>query len=206
MIQVVRDFIYFDWISSSCTDLKLDLTDPDPDVQVSRLLQVANDFSIRLCKLKMRIIFDGQIGGSPNSHNSVTQTFFRGIASDFKQKAAIWDDLVSVLDENCIRQIRADAEDLFLQSMQFSIPLETNENSENIAKALLAVIDATGSEQRPVTGNGQGISTALVEKLNTLVHYMIPQQEEEGSPKAAEIVSSKELVAELRSWYVISKS
>lgn len=181
-----------------------DLTDPDADVQVSRLLQLANDFSIRLCQLKMRIIFDGQRGGSPSSNTNITQTFFRGIASDFKQKAAIWSDLVSVLDENCARQIRAHAEELFLQSMSFSIPLEANENNEYLARALLVVIEATSNTNGAVpAAGGSLISTALVDKLNTLVQSVMPQQDEGSSPKAGEVVSSKTSILELRSWLIL---
>ncbi|KAF8419653.1 hypothetical protein EV426DRAFT_267297 [Tirmania nivea] len=181
-----------------------DLTDPDSDVQVSRLLQLANDFSIRLCQLKMRIIFDGQRGCSPSSNTNITQTFFRGIVSDFKQKAAIWSDLVSVLDENCARQIRAHAEELFLQSMSFSIPLEVNENNEYLARALLAVIEATSNTNMAVpAASGSLISAALVDKLNTLVQYVMPQEDEGSSPKTREIVSSKTLISELRSWLIL---
>lgn len=181
-----------------------DLTDPDADVQVSRLLHLANDFSIRLCQLKMRIIFDGQRGGSPSSNTNITQTFFRGIVSDFKQKAAIWSDLVSVLDENCARQIRAHAEELFLQSVSFSIPLEVNENNEYLARALLAVIETTSNTNMTLpTAGGSLISAALVDKLNTLVQYVMPQQDEVSSPKAGDIVSSKTLISELRSWLIL---
>ncbi|KAI5801551.1 hypothetical protein DFH27DRAFT_557170 [Peziza echinospora] len=156
-----------------------DLTDADADVQVSRLLQLANDFSIRLCQLKMRIIFDGQRGGSPSSNTHITQTFFRGIASDFKQKAGIWSDLVSVLDENCARQIRSHAEELFLQSMTFPVPADMNEGNESLARALLAIIEATSAAStRPATGSGMSISAALVEKLNMLVQYVMPPLEE----------------------------
>jgi mediator of RNA polymerase II transcription subunit 12 len=164
-------------------------------------LQLANDFSIQLCQLKMRIIFDGQRGGSPSSHTNIMQTFFRGIASDFKQKAAIWSDLVSVLDEDCARQIRAHAEELFLQSMTFSIPLEVNENNEYLARALLAVIEATSNTNIVTsTGNGSLISAELVEKLNSLVQYIMPQHEESDSPKGGEIISAKDLIKELRNW------
>lgn len=184
-----------------------DLTDPDADVQVSRLLQLANDFSIKLCQLKMKIIFDGQRVGSPSSNTNITQTFFRGIASDFKQKAAIWSDLVSVLDENCARQIRAHAEELFLQSMTFSVPLEINESNEYLARALLAVIEATGSNcnVNASTESGSLISTALVDKLNTLVQYLMSQHDEGGSPKGGELGVSRALISELRSWYVSQK-
>ena len=178
-----------------------DLTDPDADVQVSRLLQLANDFSIRLCQLKMRIIFDGQKGGSPSGHSHVMQTFIEGIASDLKQKAAIWSDLVSVLDENCARQIRTHAEERFLQSMTFSIPLEMNENNEYLARALLAVIEATSSTNVPTTSaNGSLISAALVDKLNMLVHYIMP--DDCDIPKGAEL---KDLIKELRNWYAFQE-
>ncbi|RPB19444.1 hypothetical protein L211DRAFT_814567 [Terfezia boudieri ATCC MYA-4762] len=181
-----------------------DLTDPDTDVQVSRLLQLANDFSIRLCQLKMRIIFDGQRGSSPSSNTNITQTLFQGIVSGFKQKATIWSDLVSVLDENCARQIRAHAEELFLQSMSFSIPLEVNENNEYLARALLAVIEATSNTNMAVpTASGSLISAALVDKLNALVQYVMPQQDEGSNAKTGEMLSPKTLISELRGWLIL---
>lgn len=148
----------------------------------------------------MRIIFDGQRGGSPGTSASIMQTFFRGLASDFKQNSVIWSDLVSVLDENCSKQIRVHAEELFLQSMTFPIPAEGNENNEYLAKALLAVIEATSKNLRPATGGGQNISAALVEKLNMLVYYVTPAQGEEGNGGAG---SGRKVIAELRNWLVL---
>ncbi|KAF8476212.1 hypothetical protein BDZ91DRAFT_819063 [Kalaharituber pfeilii] len=182
------------------TNIWVDLTDPDADVQVSRLLQLANDFSIRLCQLKMRIIFDGQRGGSPSSNTNITQTFFRGIASDFKQKATVWSDLVSVLDENCARHIRTHAEEQFLQSMTLPVSVEMNGNNEYLARASLAVIEATSTNVRAASGNGQNIAAALVEKLNMLVQYMMHHQEEGESPKPTEAVTGKDMMSELRTW------
>ena len=93
----------------------LDNTDLDPEVQVAHLIQYANDFSIGLCQLKMRIIFDAEnknpssfrpsgdyTGGS---ENPLMKLFFQGIASTFKDRVTIWTDLVSVLNQECAYQV-----------------------------------------------------------------------------------------------------
>lgn len=185
----------------------VDLTDPDADVQVSRLLQLANDFSIQLCQLKMRIIFDAEKTNPLFENGStLTQTFFRGIASAFKEKGSIWSDLVSVLDDNCARQVRVHAEQIFLQSMTFPMPLEPNdrgENNESLARALMAVIEATSTSIN--TRVGPVISSALVEKLNMLISYIMPTSNEnaENDRMMDPPPSPRDLFWESRCWLIL---
>lgn len=94
--------------------IDLDNTDLDPEVQVAHLIQYANDFSIGLCQLKMRIIFDAENKNASfrpsgdhtgGSENPLMKPFFQGIASTFKDRVTIWTDLVSVLNQECAYQV-----------------------------------------------------------------------------------------------------
>ncbi|RPB09459.1 hypothetical protein P167DRAFT_560154 [Morchella conica CCBAS932] len=170
-----------------------DSTDLDPEVQVAQLVQYANDFSIGLCQLKMRIIFGsggcgsggGAVGGGGvggvgggEQENPLTKPFFQGIAATFKDRVNIWTDLVSVLNAECAAQIRHYAEELLLSSSTFPPvrlclgPLEPSlpEGGEALARALLAVIEATAYSIPP--GGVPGVAAALAEKLVMIVGGM----------------------------------
>lgn len=168
-----------------------DSTDLDPEVQVAQLVQYANDFSIGLCQLKMRIIFGsggggggggsggGGVGGvGGEQENPLTKPFFQGIAATFKDRVNIWTDLVSVLNAECAAQIRHYAEELLLSSSTFPPvrlclgPLEPSlpEGGEALARALLAVIEATAYSIPP--GGVPGVAAALAEKLVMIVGGM----------------------------------
>lgn len=158
-------------------------------MQVSQLIQYANDFSIGLCQLKMRIIFDAENkrGSNPTAENPLTKPFFQGIASTFKDRVGIWTDLVSVLNQECASQIRQYAEELVLNSSTFppvrlclgplepSLP-EGRESGESLARALLSVIEAT-AYSIPSSGVSS-IASMLVDKLNMIVQSLTLGEDE----------------------------
>lgn len=81
-----------------------DNTEVDAHVQVARLLDLANDFSIGLCKLKMQIILN--VGTSSTAFNdgalanTIARSFVRGIASASDDRRKICTDLVTVLNKD----------------------------------------------------------------------------------------------------------
>lgn len=88
-----------------------DVMEADTDVQVTKLLQNANEFSFRLCQLKMKLLFESEISNNKTPINnqhirlSITNAFVEAIVDMFKDRGAIWLDLVSVLDEECANQV-----------------------------------------------------------------------------------------------------
>lgn len=198
-----------------------DMTDLDPEVQVAQLIQYANDFSIGLCQLKMRIIFDAENKNASSrrasgditvgAENPLTKPFFQGIASTFKDRVNIWTDLVSVLNQECASQIRMYAEELVLNSSTFPPvrlclgPLEPalpegRESGESLARALLSVIEAT-AYSIPTQGVAS-IAGLLVDKLNMIVQSLTLGEEdlEKGGHALPEVLWNDSLT-ESRCWY-----
>ncbi|KAL7269262.1 RNA polymerase II mediator complex subunit [Rhizina undulata] len=197
-----------------------DLADTDPEVQVTHLLHLANDFSIGLCQLKIRIIFDRQkkspsitVGESTLvGSNPVTKAFFRGIANSFEDRINIWCDLVTVLSPECACQIRMYAEELFLQSPTFprvQLPTDPMEprisdyqgNGETLAKALLSLIDATAGSI-PLAGI-PSYSSLLVNRLHALVHSMTNPDEDGDKEDGGMEIGWSESFSELRCWLLL---
>ncbi|PWW72922.1 hypothetical protein C7212DRAFT_359992 [Tuber magnatum] len=204
-----------------------DNTELDPEVQVAHLIQYANDFSIGLCQLKMRIIFDAENKNTSSfrpsgdhtggSENPLMKPFFQGIASTFKDRVTIWTDLVSVLNQECAHQvflthIRGYAEELVLNSPTFPPvrlclgPLEPSlaegrESGETLARALLSVIEAT-AYSIPKQGIAS-IATLLVDKLNMIIQSITLQEDELEKAEHATVpeVSWNDSLTESRCWY-----
>jgi len=102
---------HYESISSILLIRATDVMEADTDVQVSKLLQNANEFSFRLCQLKMKLLFESEISNNKSTANnqhvrlSITNAFVEAIVDMFKDRGAIWLDLVSVLDEECANQV-----------------------------------------------------------------------------------------------------
>ena len=87
-----------------------DNTEVDAHVQVARLLDLANDFSIGLCKLKMHIILNvdtrAPLFGDSGPSSTIARSFVRGIASASQDRRKICTDLVTVLNKDCAGKVR----------------------------------------------------------------------------------------------------
>jgi mediator of RNA polymerase II transcription subunit 12 len=175
-----------------------DNAEVDAHVQVARLLDLANDFSIDLCKLKMQIILNSESleggggggggnatfsGGSGDVHsNTIARSFIRGIASASQDRRKICTDLVTVLNKDCAGKIRADVEELFLDWNSFlrtrqlieqlDLPLAHDQatTGEALARAFLSVIDATSTAA--VVVGSQFIASTLVERIAKLLQIV----------------------------------
>lgn len=180
-------------------------------MQVAQLIQYANDFSIGLCQLKMRIIFDAENKRGNDKggvENPLTKPFFQGIASTFKDRVNIWTDLVSVLNQECAAQIRQYAEELVLNSPTFppvrlclgplepSLP-EGRDSGESLARALLSVIEAT-AYSIPSSGV-PNIAPMLVDKLNMILQSLTLGEDDSAVPE----VLWNDLLTESRCWLLL---
>ena len=203
--------------AATCVDAdgRVDNAEADSHVQVGRLLDLADDFSIGLCKLKMQIIlneapkptnFPGSSGGGDDAStnaNTIARAFIRGIASAAHDRRKICTDLVTVLNKDSAGKIRTDVEDLFLDWTTFlqtrqlfdqlDLPLSPSpETGESLARAFLSVIDATSASPAPSPAAAQHTATLLVDRLAKLLLVL---HEDEDLPR------NKDAFSEFRCWY-----
>jgi mediator of RNA polymerase II transcription subunit 12 len=79
----------------------------DSDVRVARLMDLVDDFSVGLCKLKLQVILRADLNaGDVNAcqpTNTIVRSFLRGIASCDKQK--LYTELLTVLDRHCAQKV-----------------------------------------------------------------------------------------------------
>ncbi|KAK6353406.1 RNA polymerase II mediator complex subunit [Orbilia brochopaga] len=168
-----------------------DVSEVDTDVQVARLLQHVNDFSVRLCRLKMRLIFEAEIAHAADTieaarlRMAVTKAFVGAITEMGSERSAIWAELVGVLDEPCVAQIRAFTEEMVLNSSAFpdaSSAFLAIDNfvgdeegarraGEVLARSLINAIDVTaGASPAPATaGMGLWMPPILTDRMNTVL-------------------------------------
>ncbi|KAF3941279.1 hypothetical protein ABW19_dt0200664 [Dactylella cylindrospora] len=202
-----------------------DISEVDADVQVTRLLQHVNDFSVRLCQLKMRLIFEAEISHaadnleSANLRNAVTRAFVGAIAEMNKDRGAIWADLVSVLDDACVSQIRVYTEEMVLNAATFpnassafmavdeNSDEETKKASELLARALISAINVTASGN--TSNSGTWLPPILADKMNVVLQALSGMSGEitiqsdgeiTNNTSASSTVDKKRAYARLRSW------
>jgi mediator of RNA polymerase II transcription subunit 12 len=197
----------------------IDNAEVDAHVQVARLLDLANDFSIDLCKLKMQIILNADLDtasfsgdGQSNAGNTIARSFIRGIASASQDRRKICTDLVTVLNKDCAGKIRTDVEELFLDwntflrtrqlIEQLDLPLaHDHATGESLARAFLSVIEATSASIS--TAGPQFIASTLVERIAKLL-LIISNRDDDGSSTLPEFSwRNHDALAEFRCWLVL---
>ncbi|EPS36802.1 hypothetical protein H072_9642 [Dactylellina haptotyla CBS 200.50] len=204
-----------------------DISEVDADVQVARLLQHVNDFSVRLCQLKMRLIFEAEISHasdtaeSANLRNAVTKAFVSSITEMNSDRGAIWADLVSVLDDACVSQIRVYTEEMVLNAPGFpnaatsfmSVDEGSDEEgmkraSEMLAKSLISAIDVTAGSGRGSgnTDSGTWLPPVLADKITIVLQNLNGVGGEVAIQSDGEVTGKepgKKGYARLRSWIVL---
>ncbi|KAF3912694.1 hypothetical protein ABW21_db0205993 [Orbilia brochopaga] len=171
-----------------------DVSEVDMDVQVARLLQHVNDFSVRLCRLKMKLIFEAEISHAADTIEaaklrlSVTKAFVGAITEMGSDRSTIWAELASVLDEPCIAQIRSYTEEMVLNASPFPDAASAflaidnfagNEEGlrrakEVLARSLINAIDVTaGAMPSPATaGMGLWMPPILTDRMNVMLQAL----------------------------------
>ncbi|KAF3915726.1 hypothetical protein AA313_de0204357 [Arthrobotrys entomopaga] len=203
-----------------------DISEVDADVQVTRLLQHVNDFSVRLCQLKMRLIFEAEISHasdtaeSANLRNAVTKAFVSSITEMNSDRGAIWADLVSVLDDACVGQIRAYTEEMVLNSPGFPnasasfMAMDdgvTDEEGmkvagEMLARSLLSAIDVTAGTGKDGGDSGAWLPPILADKMSAVLHSLNVIGGDvtiHSGGEATRKETGKKGYAKLRSWIVL---
>ncbi|KAI9769426.1 MAG: RNA polymerase II mediator complex subunit [Geoglossum simile] len=159
-----------------------DLSEMDPEVQVTKILQIADEFSLPFCQIKLKLIFNSEKSSAPADRTTgqitVTTSFFHAISSAIQNQNFAWTDLVSVLDDDVARYIREYAEEQLLNSTPFSKSCPTSsfqlsqcqESDESSARRFMPVIENT-SFSIPTT-SVPTLAPILVDKLNGLAQYI----------------------------------
>jgi mediator of RNA polymerase II transcription subunit 12, fungi type len=94
--------------SEKCILISADPTEMDSEVEVAKVLQSADDFSIKFCQIKLQLVFDTEKsnGGTPKGgSNSMTASLFQAIASAIERQNHAWSDLISVLGGDVARNV-----------------------------------------------------------------------------------------------------
>lgn len=195
-----------------------DNTEVDAHVQVASLLDLANDFSIGLCKLKMQIILNADLnsasfsGESTTAGNTIARSFIRGIASASHDRRKICTDLVTVLNKDCASKIRADVEELFLDWSTFfrtrqlidqlDLPLaHDHATGESLARAFLSVVEATSTS---VPTAGSHIASSLVERMAKLLQMISNRSDDDDNGTLPDFsCRNREAREEFRCWFVL---
>ncbi|KAK6522114.1 RNA polymerase II mediator complex subunit [Arthrobotrys megalospora] len=204
-----------------------DISEVDADVQVTRLLQHVNDFSVRLCQLKMRLIFEAEISHasdtaeSANLRNAVTKAFVSSITEMNSDRGAIWADLVSVLDDACVSQIRVYTEEMILNAPGFpnaaAAFIAVDEGStdeeglkragEMLARSLVSAIDVTAGRDAGAGDTGTWLPPILADKMNVVLQALSGVGGEVTIQSDGEVTGGKETVGKvygrLRSWVIL---
>ncbi|KAH0543775.1 hypothetical protein FGG08_001957 [Glutinoglossum americanum] len=177
-----------------------DLSEMDPEVQVTKILQIADEFSLPFCQIKLQLIFNSEKSSASTDRTigqiTVTTSFFHAISSAIQNQNFAWADLVSALDDDVARyvsltpfsfaqsevpkssQIREHAEEQLLNSVPFSKSCpatsfqlsQCQESDESSVLRFMPVIENT-SFSIPATGVPT-LAPILVDKLNGLAQYI----------------------------------
>ncbi|KAF3219135.1 RNA polymerase II mediator complex subunit [Orbilia oligospora] len=197
-------------------DAKLDLTE-----------QHVNDFSVRLCQLKMRLIFEAEISHasdtaeSANLRNAVTKAFVSSITEMDSDRGAIWADLVSVLDDTCVSQIRVYTEEMILNAPGFPnasgsfIAVDEGSTDEEgikragemLARSLISAIDVTAGRNTGGGDMGTWLPPILADKMNVVLQALSGAGGEVTIQSDGVVTGGKETVGKvykrLRSWVIL---
>ncbi|KAF8542225.1 hypothetical protein BDD12DRAFT_826310 [Trichophaea hybrida] len=196
-----------------------DNSEVDAHVQVARLLDLADDFSISLCKLKMQTILNvdpkvetfGSNDTSLSAGSTIARSFVRGFASASQERRKICTDLITVLSKDCANKIRADVEELFLEWNNFLqtrqlikqldlLLVDDHETGESLARAFLSVVEATSSSTQ--TTVLQFIPSLLVERMVKFIQMIsTPDEEAGGVPDLS--WRNRDAFSEFRCWFVL---
>jgi mediator of RNA polymerase II transcription subunit 12 len=166
--------------------------DCDPATEVSHVLEISNDFSIRFCQLRLRLLLESKDQTSKSiatpassSGGGLAKSLFEAINLAIQQGSDAWLDLVSFFGTEACNKIRAYAEDSLMQAVSSSVkqvstteePVKDDSTAEERDKAVqaaaersLAIIEAIcqhASTSSPSTLTMENSGPALLPLLTT---------------------------------------
>ncbi|KAI2884029.1 hypothetical protein CBS11852_8905 [Aspergillus niger] len=157
--------------------------DPQTMSEAERVIGMNNDFSLPICQLKLQLLFNAEAGNGVD--NGIVDVMFKAAMADARSKRSHWYGLVSLMNQDAVRQIRERAEKGF-----FSIPIleepigdptvADKSNSIETARLYLAIIEKL-AYSIPETGV-PSVAPMLVEKMELLLQKFITMQPNPSAP------------------------
>ncbi|EHA20051.1 hypothetical protein ASPNIDRAFT_209098 [Aspergillus niger ATCC 1015] len=151
--------------------------------EAERVIGMNNDFSLPICQLKLQLLFNAEAGNGVD--NGIVDVMFKAAMADARSKRSHWYGLVSLMNQDAVRQIRERAEKGF-----FSIPIleepigdptvADKSNSIETARLYLAIIEKL-AYSIPETGV-PSVAPMLVEKMELLLQKFITMQPNPSAP------------------------
>ncbi|KAJ5114672.1 Mediator complex subunit Med12, partial [Penicillium alfredii] len=146
--------------------------------EVEKLTSMTDDFSLPFCQLKLQALFHDDSGNE--NRTSIVDAMFKTAVEDCRMHRLHWVDLVALMSQDAIRQIRERAEKEF-----FSVPLLEEPMNDIVAapdslgsletaKLYLTIIEELSSSI-PDSGT-PSVASVLVEKMDSVLHKVITMQ------------------------------
>ncbi|GKZ36683.1 RNA polymerase II mediator complex subunit [Aspergillus brasiliensis] len=151
--------------------------------EAERVIGMNNDFSLPICQLKLQLLFNAEAGNGVN--NGIVDVMFKAAMADARSKRSHWYGLVSLMNQDAVRQIRERAEKGFFSVPILEEPIDDptvadKSNSIETARLYLAIIEKL-AYSIPETGV-PSVAPMLVEKMELLLQKFITMQ---PNPSAA---------------------
>ncbi|KAF7717268.1 Uncharacterized protein PECH_007546 [Penicillium ucsense] len=141
--------------------------------EVENLALGADEFSLPLCRLKLRMIFQAQT--NLENRSKLVDAMFRTVVAGAGAHKSKWTDLVALMSSDSVRQIRERAEKEFLAIPLLEEPvISEGTGNLNAAKLHLSII-----EQLAYSIPESGVPTIaplIIEKLESLLQRMVMVQ------------------------------
>jgi len=70
---------------------------------VEKVINMANDFSLPFCQLKLQILFNADSG--EEIRNGIIDVMFKAAVTDVRARRSRWVDLVALMSKDAVRQV-----------------------------------------------------------------------------------------------------
>ncbi|KAH8703880.1 putative RNA polymerase II mediator complex component Srb8 [Talaromyces proteolyticus] len=149
----------------------------DDVLEAETTIKVADDFSLPFCQMKLQMLFNMEKG--EEVRNSIVDVMFKSAVADVRSGQTHWLDLVSLMSQEAVEQIRQRAENDLFSVAQFESAVDGMPDVERTAlqdnaKVYLAIID--GLAYSIPEGGVPSVGPLLVEKMNSLLQKLITIQ------------------------------
>ncbi|KAF1982842.1 hypothetical protein K402DRAFT_186817 [Aulographum hederae CBS 113979] len=173
--------------SSPTSQLLVHLVDPSNSIgvgnlasaeQISRLVDVADDISLPLCRLLKETLLREDDAAKEDGDIGLADAMLEVLKSAVDQEKPNWQELVSGLERDTARKVREHAEGqiLLAASKLVSAPTTVGDKNSaidsNVLQRYLTVIELTASSISP-TGEAQ-MTQALIERLRSFAEILTP--------------------------------
>ncbi|CRG82980.1 Mediator of RNA polymerase II transcription subunit 12 [Talaromyces islandicus] len=137
-------------------------------------INMADNFSLPFCQMKLQMLFNTEAGD--DVRNSIVDVMFKSAVADVQAGQTHWLDLVTLMSQEAVEQVRQKAENSFFAVAQSDSSLDGASDVDRSAihgnaKVYLSIVD--GLADSIPEGGVPSIGPVLVEKMNTLLQKLI---------------------------------